>query len=876
MVVLAAALIAAGQSPASRQAAAAPATLLSSKSCSQQNHPSEKIAVLLESIRDRPTAGAYNTLGVLFAQADRSSCAIAAFESALKLDDQNWEVHYNLALALLRKGERTQAVRELHTAIKQKPDSASSHFALGTIFEDEKKWGEAEEEFRSTLKIDPRLAPGRIKLSELLMARGNPQAAIACLEDATQQDLPTDEADSLREALGTAYAENGEWEKALNTLKDLVASQPNSPRAHFTLGMLYARKVQASNEDEQAAVAEFRACLRLDQSIDPARIALGQTLISLHEYSEAVPILREYTTRRPKDAQGFYALGMAYQALKKPEDAIGASQRAVSLDPGDAASHFALGTLLANAGQTDAALQQLKAAERIKPSDLATHNELALLFEKIGDKEHSKLERAQVSTLKSSIDKDAAIAEFYDEAGTYLSAGNAKSAADTYRKALLIDPRDAKLRYNLSLALERLGDYSAERKELEKAVALDANLVPAQDQLGLLALQSGQPAEAERLFRKALAIDPTFAEAQSNLGMLYSQQGKNEEAAQLFQQAIDNDPKYAKAHVNLGLLLAQQGSFPEAERQFRAAIQINSSYSEAYGALGMLQAKTGRGTDAVKSFRKAVELAPNSAQAHLNLGIALVDQFDRPAGFAEFSEAARLDPNLGSAHYNLGRFFFETGKYEDADKELANASRLQPDYAGALYFLALTTKQEGEMERSNALLQKVVALQPANADAQYLLGQSLEHSGDSQGAIEHWKAAVKADPDHSQALYNLAKSLNKIHDPEAKKYQDRFDALQKKQQIADRVSELGNFALEAANAQNWPQAVEQMNEAIQLCGNCPQSAHLHKNLGLFYGRTGNIGEARKELRAALQLAPNDADAQNALAAMERTQTEPVK
>jgi tetratricopeptide (TPR) repeat protein len=290
----------------------------------------------------------------------------------------------------------------------------------------------------------------------------------------------------------------------------------------------------------------------------------------------------------------------------------------------------------------------------------------------------------------------------------------------------------------------------------------------------------------------------------------------------------------------------------------------------------MLQAKSGRGTEAVKNFQKAVMLEPDSAQAHLNLGIALVDQFDRPAAFKEFSEAARLDPELATAHYNLGRFFFETGKYEDADVELKSAIRLQPDYTNALYFLALTAKQENQPERSTDLLLKVVALQPDNADAQYLLGQNLEHAGDNSGAIQHWKAAVQADPNHSQALYNLAKSLNKIHDSDAKHYQDRFDALQKNQQIVDRVSELGNFALEAANAQNWPQAVEQMNEAIQLCGNCSQSAHLHKNLGLFYGRTGNIGEAKKELRTALQLAPNDADAQSALAMLERAHEEQVK
>src|SRR5262249_105994 len=156
------------------------------------------------------------------------------------------------------------------------------------------------------------------------------------------------------------------------------------------------------------------------------------------------------------------------------------------------------------------------------------------------------------------------------------------------------------------------------------------------------------------------------------------------------------------------------------------------------------------------------------------------------------------------------------GNYEDADRELTKALQLQASNASALYFLALTAKQENQPERSAELLQEVVRSQPENADAQYLLGQNLQRPGDNQRAIEHWKAALNADPNHSQALYNLAKSLVKAKDPEAKQYQDRFEALQKQQQLADRVSELGNFAIQAANSQNWPQALEKMNEAIQL------------------------------------------------------------
>ena len=105
--------------------------------------------------------------------------------------------------------------------------------------------------------------------------------------------------------------------------------------------------------------------------------------------------------------------------------------------------------------------------------------------------------------------------------------------------------------------------------------------------------------------------------------------------------------------------------------------------------------------------------------------------------------------------------------------------------------------------------------------------------------------AAQVDPNQSQSLYNLARALDKRHDPEAQEYEERFRALEKSQRLFDRVQALGNFAIEAANAQNWPQAVEQMKEAIQLCGQCPQIAHLHRNLGLIYCRTGNRRDGRK-------------------------------
>jgi tetratricopeptide (TPR) repeat protein len=643
------------------------------RSCLAKQHPSEQVSALLETVRDHPTAGAYNTLGVLYAQADRVACAISAFEAALRLESQNWQAHYNLALALLRKGDPPRAESELRTALRQKPDSAAAHFALGTLLQDEQKLGAAADEFLTVAKIDPNFVPASISLADVHMAQGKPAAAISTLQDAIAHSSP-ESSEQLKLALAKVYARGG------------------------------ANLTEAQKLNEQA--------------------------------------------------------------------------------------------------------------------------------------------------------------------NNFLAGGNARAAVEAYRKALQLNPRDPLLHYNLSLALDQLADRAAERQELARTIQLDANLAPAHNQLGLVSLQDLQRSESEREFKKALEINPKYAEAQNNLGILYSQQGKDSEAAALFRQAIQNAPKYARAHVNLGLTLARQDAFSQAEQEIRSALEIDPDNVEASSALGMLQAKTGRAIEAVESFRKVVALQPHSSDAHLNLGIALVDRYDRTTGFKEFLEAARLDPNSPGVHYNLGRFFFETAKYDQARTELETASRLLPNFAGALYFLALTERQVNHVERAIELFQKVVALQPDNADAQYLLGRNLERAGKTAEAIAHWKMALQADPNQSEALYNLARTLNRMHDPEAQQYQDRFHSLQEKQQTAERLGVLGNFAIHAANAQNWPQALQQMQEAIALCGQCEEAAHLHRNLGLMYCRTGNLEDGEKELRAALALNPDDVDAKKTIGVLQ--------
>jgi tetratricopeptide (TPR) repeat protein len=835
------------------------------KQCLAPKNGSEQISMLLETVRDHPTAGAYNTLGALFAAAGEVNCAVPAFQISLRLDAKNWEAHYNLALALLSSRDPARAATELRAAIREKPDSATSHFALGTLLYNQKKLAPAASEFDAVMMIDPNFPSAAISLAQVLVAQGNSSAAVALLQKALAQPPAPGQVVPITVALGLAYSQAGQPAKAIETLEQLVAAHPDSAEAHLGLGVLEA---EAQPPGLEAATIEFRQTLRLDPKRDEARLALGRALILQQQYSEAIPPLREYIERAPLDYQGYYTAGLAYKGLRQWEPSIELLERAARLNSSSYEVHYELGSALAEAGETDHAIRELRAAEKIRPSAPEVHHQLAQLLAKSGQTALAQKEHSESVALASHGDLHSEAGKFNTQANQFLAAGNARAAAGAYREALRNDPNNPQLHYNLSLALDKLGDQSAERRELEKAVQLNPDLAVAHNQLGILAMQRGQTAEAEAAFKKAIASDPQYADAQNNLGVLYSREGKDSAAATLYQQAIASDPKYAKAYVNLGLLLADHGQVAQGEQQLRIAIQMNPSDPGAYTALGMIQGKTGRAAEAAESFRKAVSLEPDSADAHLNLGIALVDQYNRTDGFKEFSEAARLDPRSPAVHYNLGRFYFETAKYEDARKELEEALRLEPNHAAALYFLALAAKQDNDLDRSTQLFEKVISLQPGNPDAQFLLGQNLEHQGKTAEAVVHWKLALQADPNYSQALYNLARTLRKSNDPEAQQYQARYDTLQKNQQISDRVQQLGNFALEASNAENWPQAFAQMQEALELCGECPEAAHLHKNLGMMYVRTGKLEQAQKELETALQLNPDDNGAKQGLAAIQ--------
>src|SRR5690348_6579983 len=87
-------------------------------------------ADLQKAVTASPSADAYNALGAWFANRHQAGCAVAAFESALKLSSNSWQAHFNLGLALIESGNQDRASSEFRTVLQLNPSFTPARNAL--------------------------------------------------------------------------------------------------------------------------------------------------------------------------------------------------------------------------------------------------------------------------------------------------------------------------------------------------------------------------------------------------------------------------------------------------------------------------------------------------------------------------------------------------------------------------------------------------------------------------------------------------------------------------------------------------------------------------------------------------------------------------
>ncbi|HLG88963.1 MAG TPA: sulfotransferase [Alphaproteobacteria bacterium] len=228
----------------------------------------------------------------------------------------------------------------------------------------------------------------------------------------------------------------------------------------------------------------------------------------------------------------------------------------------------------------------------------------------------------------------------------HLRAHRPAAAADCFRQAIGVRPRDATAHYNLAAALEQLG----------------------------------RDAEAIAAFRRAIELAPRFAEAHERIGNRFLALGRRREAIPHFRNAAKLMPDTALGWLSEAKALWLEGKVGDADAQLRRALERDSANGELYRLRGTVLRELGCLDEAIACLEKAVALAPDRAGAYYELVTSkpileadrqLVDKMA-----ALLSGDASTQDRI-SLNFALGKALDDLGEYERAIRHFDEGNALK-------------------------------------------------------------------------------------------------------------------------------------------------------------------------------------------------------
>ena len=199
---------------------------------------------------------------------------------------------------------------------------------------------------------------------------------------------------------------------------------------------------------------------------------------------------------------------------------------------------------------------------------------------------------------------------YFARARALIEAGNYAEAAVQLASAVENFPEDPDTEFWLGICYMKTDRPALAIEHLSKAVRIRTDHFSAHAALGSLLLSKEDLDLAMSHLRRALVEAPSPALQHAELATALAGTERLDEAITEFERAAEFGPLNAQMHNNWGFALFHQGRYLAAVEQYRLALQRNPNYVNAHFHLGAALEKLDRKAEAIEAYREAVRLDP--------------------------------------------------------------------------------------------------------------------------------------------------------------------------------------------------------------------------------------------------------------------------
>ncbi len=387
-----------------------------------------------------------------------------------------------------------------------------------------------------------------------------------------------------------AFAQNGNYQGAIENYQQALRLRPNAPDALNNLAAMYYQTHRYSEAYgitaklwrdhpemvSAALIAGLAAvqCQRYRDAFPPleqvlkanaanrdAMLGLASAHIGLNQLAEAEGYYFRLTNQSGNDVEALYGLAICYE-----QEAENASRRLAQMPGGKPYFNRLLGEYLLATGGAQLAKEAF--GEAASPDTDAT-TEAARQF---------ALARTLAEKSQDAFARFVALAPDSWQAALFRGdverqRGNLQGALAQYQLANQKQPENAASLLGMGTVYWQLGEFDRAQSSLRDALKINPQASQAWFELGNIAIRQHHEVEAIPLLKKFLAMQPEASAAHADLGRAYLHLGQFEQAVQELSQGLGTDTN-GEVHYELATAFNKLGRKTESQAEMQKSNQL--------------------------------------------------------------------------------------------------------------------------------------------------------------------------------------------------------------------------------------------------------------------------------------------------------------